>query len=114
MQKPTVAGEPQSATYNLVWVLFVDPFERESVGSGLLYEDEGNSLDYKKGAGAQTQLQFRRSNYSKFTITISPTEGTFDGQAALREHKLQIRPSVRLSICLLTLQVPQLTSPALL
>lgn len=54
-----------------------------------LYEDDGISLDYQKGAYATTALRYTQKG-SKATVTVSPAEGSYPGQTTRRAYCLQL------------------------
>jgi hypothetical protein len=56
-------------------------------GAFELYEDDGNSLDYLKGACGRTRLGFTEG--SRSTLTIAPPEGKFAGQPSLRSYRIE-------------------------
>jgi len=56
-----------------------------------LYEDDGVSLDYRRGAYAWTGLRFvKDSDNGNYRLTISPAKGKFDGQLAKRRYCVRI------------------------
>ena len=54
-----------------------------------LYEDDGITLDYLKGASATTALNYRREG-NTVTVTIDPARGTYDGQPKKRTITLEL------------------------
>ncbi len=64
-------------------------------GSGefTLYEDDGISLDYEKGAYAKTKLQYNRTEVKGkkvSVITIAATQGRYKGQVMQRNYRLEL------------------------
>ncbi len=54
-----------------------------------LYEDDGVSRDYQKGAYARTTLAYSRDG-DRSTVTVSPTVGQYDGQLSERAYRLEL------------------------
>jgi alpha-glucosidase (family GH31 glycosyl hydrolase) len=54
-------------------------------GTSNLYEDDGISDDYKKGASATTELSYSREG-NAITIRIAPAQGTYKGQVTSRAY----------------------------
>ena len=60
-------------------------------GSFRLYEDDGDSFDYRKGGYSWTPLSYEASQHrGQHTITIGPTEGHYQGQPESRRYKIRI------------------------
>ncbi len=64
-----------------------------------LYEDDGVSLDYRKGAHAITKLSCSKADEKKLAVNVSAVEGTYKGMIANRDYILKIhcqksKPSV--------------------
>jgi hypothetical protein len=59
------------------------------IQSFTLYEDDGISQEYNKGASAQTHLTYSR-NGNKITIEIGPTIGSFAGQPLERAYVIEL------------------------
>uniref|UniRef100_UPI004056A2DA TIM-barrel domain-containing protein n=1 Tax=Alistipes sp. TaxID=1872444 RepID=UPI004056A2DA len=64
-------------------------------GSGefTLYEDDGISLDYEKGAYAKTKLQYNRTEIKgkkASVITIAAAQGRYKGQVMQRNYRLEL------------------------
>ena len=64
-------------------------------GSGefTLYEDDGISLDYEKGAYAKTKLQYSRTEIKgkkASVITVAPAQGRYKGQVMQRNYRLEL------------------------
>ena len=64
-------------------------------GSGefTLYEDDGISLDYEKGAYAKTKLQYSRTEIKgkkASVITIAAAQGRYKGQVMQRNYRLEL------------------------
>ncbi len=58
-------------------------------GSFSLYEDDGNSLDYKTGKSARTPLAFTKAG-GKAEVSVGPTKGEYTGQPAARAYQVRI------------------------
>ncbi len=56
-------------------------------GSFNLYEDDGISLNYKKGAYASTSIRFSKKDVSTYQLTIGPTKGRYAGRSAQRSPR---------------------------
>lgn len=54
-----------------------------------LYEDDGISSEYEKGAYATTALNYKRSG-NNVTVTVSPTKGEYKEQPLKRAYTLQL------------------------
>ena len=54
-----------------------------------LYEDDGVTRDYERGAYATTQLNYRRAGRVT-TVTVRPAEGVYEGQVVKRAYRLQL------------------------
>src|ERR1019366_958059 len=73
----------------------VDPLTLEvfpgKPSSFRLYEDDGDSLDYRKGGYSWTPLAYEPSQQpGQHTITIGPAEGHYQGQLEKRGYKIRI------------------------
>jgi len=56
-----------------------------------LYEDDGISLDYRKGAYAWTPISFQPGRAEgDYTVTVGPTAGTFKGQRKTRRYIVRL------------------------
>ena len=56
-----------------------------------LYEDDGVSLEYRKGAYSWTPLSFKPTrSEGNYTVTIGPTEGKCEGQLNSRRHAIRL------------------------
>ena len=62
-----------------------------------LYEDDGLSLDYKKDKKATTKLSYHREK-NTHTITIHPTQGSYDGQLKKRSYQIELAATKKASI----------------
>jgi len=74
-------------------ILRAYPAEVGHEGSFTLYEDDGISLDYEKGAFAKTQLKYQRAELQgkpATIITIAPTQGRYKGQELARNYRLEL------------------------
>ena len=68
--------------------LVVDVYAGDK-GSFSLYEDDGNSLDYKSGKSAWTPMAFTKLG-GKTEISVGPTKGEYAGQPAARSFEVRI------------------------
>jgi alpha-glucosidase (family GH31 glycosyl hydrolase) len=56
-----------------------------------LYEDDGVSLDYRKGAHAWTTISFKPADAAgNYAITIGPAEGRYAGQLEKRHYVVRV------------------------
>ena len=55
----------------------------------ILYEDDGESLDYRSGRFARTALSYFQQG-GKVMVTVAPTEGSYDGQIDNRAYRLEL------------------------
>ncbi len=62
-------------------ILFVVPGDS---GSTVLYEDEGNTDNYKRGVYAKTPIRYRAEG-GKLKLVVEPTQGQFPGMSSERE-----------------------------
>lgn len=62
-------------------------------GQYTLYEDDGRSKAYEKGAHARTPLRYTR-NGDHITIHVGPTEGQYQGQPTTRAYEIEL-PNTR-------------------
>ncbi len=67
--------------------LILNIFPGES-GSARIYEDEGNTNDYKEGSFSFTPVRFERED-SAMRVVVGPVEGGFPGM--LEERKCELR-----------------------
>jgi len=58
-------------------------------GSFMLYEDDGLTTNYTKGAFAQTELTYLK-NGPKTVITIQPAKGKYEGQVRQRAYRFDL------------------------
>ena len=66
-------------------------------GSGTVWEDDGESLDFRTGTGASTSLSFTSSTSGRrLDATISPSNGSFTGMATSRAHWLVVHGLAKL------------------
>jgi hypothetical protein len=70
--------------------LTIDVFAGRHSAEFKLYEDDGTSLDYRKGAYAWTDLSFRATGASSYALRIGPAKGTFKGQLAKRRYVVRV------------------------
>ncbi|HEY0256188.1 MAG TPA: TIM-barrel domain-containing protein [Candidatus Methylacidiphilales bacterium] len=68
-------------------VLRCFPGPEGKTGTSVLYEDDGISVGYEKGAFATTELSYSRSG-KKVTVHIAATKGSYQGQPARRAYTL--------------------------
>jgi alpha-glucosidase (family GH31 glycosyl hydrolase) len=59
-------------------------------GSFRLYEDDGTSLAYRKGASAWTPIAFQKESPSEWKVTIGPADGQFAGQVSSRAWQIAV------------------------
>ena len=57
----------------------------------ILYEDDGLTQDYLQGKYATTRLNYQKSG-GQTIITVSPVEGTYEGQPRKRAYRLEQLP----------------------
>lgn len=57
--------------------------------STTLYEDDGVTTGYLKGACSQTVLTYQRSG-AKVTVTVSPSKGSYPGQVERRSYVVEL------------------------
>jgi hypothetical protein len=62
-------------------------------GQSMLYEDDGETRDYKQGLAAETTLQYRRHG-DQITITIDPARGSYPNMPQQRDIRLEL-PNTR-------------------
>jgi hypothetical protein len=55
-----------------------------------LYEDDGLTLDYKKGKFAKTPFIHKIDKNGKSFVEIGPTKGSYTGQVEKRSYTLHI------------------------
>ena len=79
---------PASAELKKV-VLRVYPGREGDDNTFTLYEDDGVTSQYEKGAYAKTKLNYRQAD-GKVCITISAAEGSYEGQLQCRGYELQL------------------------
>ena len=70
-------------------VMRVYPAEGDCDNTYTLYEDDGVTLDYQKGACATTALNYKQVG-GKATVTVNPAEGSYEGQVQKRAYTLQL------------------------
>ena len=54
-----------------------------------LYEDDGITLDYEKGASATTRLQYTEKG-NRHMVVVHPAQGNYKGQVNKRAYRLQL------------------------
>jgi hypothetical protein len=55
-----------------------------------LYEDDGTSLDYRKGASASTPISFTPGPEGSYRIEIGPSGGQYEGQGQMRRYEARV------------------------
>lgn len=70
-------------------VMRVYPSAGDADNTYTLYEDDGVTRDYERGAYATTQLNYRRAGRVT-TVTVRPAEGVYEGQVVKRAYRLQL------------------------
>jgi len=75
---------------------FADPimwtiFPGASSGSGQIYEDDSESLDYLENQFSTTTVDYKQVSPTSLQITVNPTQGSFSGIPTTRKHIVQIR-----------------------
>ena len=70
----------------------VDIFASQSVKSGseTLYEDDGISNDYMKGAFSKREVSWSWGSNGKLRVEIKPTKGSFAGMPEARDWKIRV------------------------
>lgn len=79
---------PATAQLNKV-VLRVYPGKEGDNNTFILYEDDGVTNQYERGAYAKTPLTYTQRD-GKVTVTIGATKGSYEGQPACRSYELQL------------------------
>lgn len=54
-----------------------------------LYEDDGLTTAYERGAFAETPLRYGRTD-SGVTVSIGPARGAYDGQPQCRAYRIEL------------------------
>jgi alpha-glucosidase (family GH31 glycosyl hydrolase) len=80
------ANHPASAPLSTL-VMRVYPGKSGDNNTFTLYEDDGESLDYRNGGYAETALTYQQSD-NNVTITVAPTVGSYTGQLNKRAYQL--------------------------
>jgi alpha-glucosidase (family GH31 glycosyl hydrolase) len=71
--------------------LTLDVYAGKRPAEFTLYEDDGVSLDYRKGAHAWTPIAFQPANTAgNYTLTIAPADGRFAGQLDKRGYIVRV------------------------
>ncbi|HVM48164.1 MAG TPA: TIM-barrel domain-containing protein [Candidatus Acidoferrum sp.] len=70
--------------------LTLDVYAGEGAAEFNLYEDDGVSLDYRKGAYAWTPLRFDSWKPGNYALRIGPAQGTYQGQLEKRRYEVRI------------------------
>jgi len=82
----TSASVVSSFADPVMWTLFPGA----SSGGGVIYEDDGNNLDYMDDKHAITAVEYTMGS-SSITVSIKPPVGGFPGMPQSRSHVVQIR-----------------------
>jgi alpha-glucosidase len=69
--------------------LILSVFPQEA-GSARLYEDQGNSLGYKRGECAWTEIRHSRQQDGKLKIEILPAQGSYPGMLGARSYQIRL------------------------
>ena len=70
-------------------VMRVYPAGRTADNVYTLYEDDGITLDYEKGASATTRLQYIEKGNRRMVV-VHPAQGNYKGQVNKRAYRLQL------------------------
>ena len=70
-------------------VMRVYPASRTADNVYTLYEDDGITLDYEKGASATTRLQYTEKGNRRMVV-VHPAQGNYKGQVNKRAYRLQL------------------------
>jgi alpha-glucosidase (family GH31 glycosyl hydrolase) len=70
--------------------LTLDVYAGSQAAEFNLYEDDGTSLDYRKGAYAWTPVRLGSEKPGCHTLTIGPTRGRFQGQLTRRRYEVRV------------------------
>ena len=70
-------------------VMRVYPAGRTADNVYALYEDDGITLDYEKGASATTRLQYIEKGNRRMVV-VHPAQGNYKGQVNKRAYRLQL------------------------
>eukprot|EP01065_Artemidia_motanka_P009447 TRINITY_DN1482_c0_g1_i2.p1 TRINITY_DN1482_c0_g1~~TRINITY_DN1482_c0_g1_i2.p1 ORF type:complete len:865 (+),score=254.11 TRINITY_DN1482_c0_g1_i2:79-2673(+) len=74
----------------VVWAVVPKPNKADFTGSGVLYDDDGESLAYRSSGGATTRAH-ASSKSGLLVFNFSAVEGSFPGMPTNRGHWLQLR-----------------------
>lgn len=85
----TMASVAPSAADPLVWQVWAS--HQAVAGSGVVFEDDGDTFQYEEGAHALTTLSFVRDG-TQVELSISPTIGAYLGQPSMRNQTLRLLP----------------------
>ena len=76
----------------------LNPLVLQVYGSGVgrfdLYQDDGNSLDYRSGQYALTPIDYHARN-GRHRLVIGPTRGKYRGQLSMRGYALSLHTRQR-------------------
>jgi len=84
--KSSTMENVQTTSPDLVWTTFPGG----SGGSTVVYEDDGDSLQYQQNVFATIAASYTYDG-SKFTFSIQPVNGTYAGMPSSRQQSLQLR-----------------------
>jgi hypothetical protein len=71
--------------------LTLDVYVGRRAAAFSLYEDDGISLEYRKGAYAQTAIALTPAqNVGNYTLTVGPTRGEFQGRLQQRRYAVRV------------------------
>ncbi|MHB0998381.1 MAG: glycoside hydrolase family 31 protein [Armatimonadota bacterium] len=71
--------------------LTLDVYASDKASSFKLFEDDGESLDYRKGKFAWTNIEFApQGNNGTYTLKIDPAQGKFQGQLKNRRYEIRL------------------------
>ena len=62
-------------------------------GEGVVYEDDGDSDAYRRGAGRWTRVQWECDGACVLRVRIEPGDGAYDGMPEVRRYTLRLRGS---------------------
>jgi hypothetical protein len=57
-------------------------------GSGVVYEDDGKTVEYLTGSSSSTTVTYTRPNPSSLVVTVAPAVGSFTGMPSTRSYSL--------------------------
>ena len=77
--------------------MHVYPAGRNANNTYTLYEDDGITLDYEKGASATTRLQYTEKG-SRHSVVVFPAQGTYKGQISHRAYRVELAAFKRIRL----------------